>query len=251
MLVAGNWKMNSDAVSSIGLAQDIVLQTIVTPSVTVALCPPDPLLYFVSRRLSSSRVRLGAQNMYWAESGAFTGETSAKILLSVGCHYVILGHSERRQHFGETDQGVSRKVKMAVKSGLVPIICVGERLEQRKSGKEKEVVAQQVKHALEGLSINSYNAFVIAYEPVWAIGTGETATPEQAQDMHAFIRGLVQDQYGNPLAAGIHILYGGSMNPSNAKDLLSQEDVNGGLIGGASLNADQFGQILKVAHEVS
>ena len=168
----------------------------------------------------------------------------------MGCHYVILGHSERRQHFGETDSGVSSKVKKAVQTGLVPIICVGERLNQRKAGKEQQVVATQVKHALEGLKVQSSNSIVIAYEPVWAIGTGETATPEQAQDMHRFIRTLVRQQFGEKIAADLHILYGGSMKPSNAKELLSQEDVDGGLIGGASLKSEVFGQIIHTAQEV-
>ncbi|MCY4171656.1 MAG: triose-phosphate isomerase [Bacteroidetes bacterium] len=251
MLIAGNWKMNTEANSAVELTHEVMQQASEASPVLVAICPPDPLLVLVNRSLKESRVRLGAQNMHWADSGAFTGETSSSMLQSVGCHYVILGHSERRQYFAETDQEVSKKVKKAIQSGLIPIICVGEKLDQRKSGKEQEVVAHQVKYALEGITVKSSNAVVIAYEPVWAIGTGETATPEQAQEMHLFIRGLVEKQFGNSLAAGIHILYGGSMNPTNAKDLLSQRDVNGGLIGGASLKPDSFGQIIQVAKEVS
>ena len=163
---------------------------------------------------------------------------------------MILGHSERRQHFGETDSGVSSKVKQAVKAGLIPIICVGEQLNQRMAGKEQQVVATQVKHALVELKIQSPNSIVIAYEPVWAIGTGETATPKQAQDMHRFIRTLVSQQFGKAIAADLHVLYGGSMNPSNAKELLSQEDVDGGLIGGASLKPDVFGQIIHAAQQL-
>jgi len=250
MLIAGNWKMNTVASSSVELARGIVQETIESPIVTVAICPPSPLLSGVANTLKGSRVRLGAQNMYWAESGAFTGEISSQMLLSLGCHYVILGHSERRQHFGETDGGVNSKAKQAIKTGLIPIICVGERLDQRKSGKEQEVVAEQVRFALDGLKVKTPNSFVIAYEPVWAIGTGETATPKQAQQMHAFIRTLVRQQFGDIIAAEVNILYGGSMNPSNAKELLSQPDVNGGLIGGASLEADAFGKIIRAAQEL-
>lgn len=250
MLIAGNWKMNTDADSAVELAQGVVQESNHAGAVKIAVCPPSPLLSGVGAALNGSRVRLGAQNMYWTDQGAYTGEVSARMLLSVGCHYVILGHSERRQHFGETDSGVSSKVKKAVQTGLVPIICVGERLNQRKAGKEQQVVATQVKHALEGLKVQSSNSIVIAYEPVWAIGTGETATPEQAQDMHRFIRTLVRQQFGEKIAADLHILYGGSMKPSNAKELLSQEDVDGGLIGGASLKSEVFGQIIHTAQEV-
>ncbi len=250
MLIAGNWKMNTDADSAVELAQGVVQESNHAGAVKIAVCPPSPLLSGVGAALNGSRVRLGAQNMYWTDQGAYTGEVSARMLLSVGCHYVILGHSERRQHFGETDSGVSSKVKKAVQTGLVPIICVGERLNQRKAGKEQQVVATQVKHALEGLKVQSSNSIVIAYEPVWAIGTGETATPEQAQDMHRFIRTLVRQQFGEKIAADLHILYGGSMKPSNAKELLSQGDVGGGLIGGASLKSEVFGQIIHTAQEV-
>ncbi len=242
--------MNTDASSAVELAQGVVQESNHAGAVKIAVCPPNPFLGGVGAALAGSRVRLGAQNMYWADQGAYTGEVSARMLLSVGCHYVILGHSERRQHFGETDAGVSSKVKQAVKAGLIPIICVGEQLNQRRAGKEQQVVATQVKHALEGLKIQSSTSIVIAYEPVWAIGTGETATPEQAQDMHGFIRTLVRQQFGRKIAENLHILYGGSMKPANAKELLSQEDVDGGLIGGASLKPEVFGQIIHAAHQL-
>lgn len=251
MLIAGNWKMNTNAASAVKLAQGVIQESANAAAVRVAVCPPAPFLSGVRAALEGSRVRLGAQNMYWADHGAFTGEISAQMLLSVGCHYVILGHSERRQHFGETDSGVSSKVKQTIKAGLIPIICVGERLNHRKTGKEQQVVATQVKHALEDLKkIQSPNSLVIAYEPIWAIGTGETATPEQAQTMHRFIRSLVSQQFGKNFASDLHILYGGSMKPSNAKDLLRQKDVDGGLIGGASLKSEVFGQIIHAAQEV-
>ncbi len=247
MLIAGNWKMNMDANSAIELARGVAQESQDSGFVKVAVCPPSPLLSVVGAALEGSRVRLGGQNMHWAESGAYTGENSAQMLRSVGCHYVILGHSERRQHFGETDAGVSSKVKQALQAALIPIICVGELLDQRKAGKEREVVATQVKFALEGLRIQSPSSFVIAYEPVWAIGTGETASPAQAQEMHAFIRSLIRQQFGDEIAEGAYILYGGSMKPGNAKELLTQNDVDGGLIGGASLQSDIFGQIIQSA----
>ena len=242
--------MNTNANSAVDLARGVVQESSNAVEVKVAICPPSPFLSSVGVALEGSRVRLGAQNMYWADNGAYTGEISAKMLRSVGCHYVILGHSERRQHFGETDSGVSSKVKKAVQVGLIPIICVGERLSQRKARKEQQVVATQVKHAIEGLTIQSPSSLVIAYEPIWAIGTGETATPQQVQEMHRFIRSLATKQFGQRITSDLHILYGGSMKPSNAKELLSQEDVDGGLIGGASLKSDVFGQIIHVAQEL-
>lgn len=242
--------MNTDASSAVELARKVVQESQTAPKVNVAVCPPAPFLESVGTVLDQSWVRLGAQNMHWADQGAFTGEVSAHMLRSAGCHYVILGHSERRQHFGENDPEISRKAKKAVSAGLIPIICVGERLSQRKAGREREVVAEQVKYALEGLKIQSVNALVIAYEPIWAIGTGETATPDQAQKMHILIRSLIGQQFGQKIANGTHILYGGSMNPSNAEELLSQDDVDGGLIGGASLKSDSFGQIIHAAQKL-
>ncbi len=242
--------MNTNAGSAEELARGVVQESKGAGSVNIAVCPPSLFLSGVGAALAGSHVRLGAQNMYWVDEGAYTGEISAQMLLSVGCHYVILGHSERRQYFGETDSDVSSKVKQAVTSGLVPIICVGEHLNERKSGKEEQVVATQVQHALEGVMIKSPTEIVIAYEPIWAIGTGETATPQQAQQMHRFIRSLVSQQFGDTIAQDLHILYGGSMNPANAKELLSQEDVDGGLIGGASLKPDVFGQIIHAAQQL-
>ena len=250
MLIAGNWKMNTDASSCVELARGVVQESENAGVVRVTVCPPNVFLSTVGTVLNGTRVSLGAQNMHALGSGAYTGEVSGEMLRSLGCRYVILGHSERRQHFGETDAEVNRKVKKAIKLKLVPIICVGENLDQRRTGREREVVASQVKYALEGFALSSPNALIIAYEPVWAIGTGETASPAQAQDMHALIRKLVRQQFGEKIASGLHILYGGSMTPTNAKDLLSEKDVDGGLIGGASLNADVFGQIIQAAKDV-
>lgn len=242
--------MNTDANSAQELAARIVQENKSVQSLEIAVCPPAPLLSIIGAVLQGSRICLGAQNMHWEDSGAFTGEVSAHMLRSVGCRYVILGHSERRQYFGETDAEVSRKVRQAISAGLTPIICVGEHLQQRKEGREREVVAEQVRSALEGSIVSALESCVIAYEPIWAIGTGETATPEQAQSMHAFIRTLVRRQFGEAIAQGIHILYGGSMKPENAKELLSQNDVDGGLIGGASLRSEFFGQIIQAGQDI-
>lgn len=243
MLIAGNWKMNTTLDTARALAKDVVAAVGDPGAVQVALCPPFVCLDAVFNVLRGSDLKLGAQNSHHVDDGAYTGEISAPMLRSVGCDYVILGHSERRQYFGETDEGVNSKVKQALSHGLIPIVCVGEVLEERRAGHEQAVVQAQVEKALEGVTLADASHLVIAYEPVWAIGTGETATPEQAQEMHAFIRSLLKQQYGE-LAPDIHLLYGGSMKPDNAADLLSQPDVDGGLIGGASLKADAFAAIV-------
>ena len=243
MLIAGNWKMNTLAADAVSLATHVV-QATPAGSVRVVICPPAVHLSSVAGALKDSHVALGAQNMHQEDSGAYTGEVSADMLNSVGCAYVILGHSERRQYFGETDGGVNAKVKKAMEKGLVPIVCVGETLDEREAGNQDAVVSAQVRTALAGVEIQSVDELVIAYEPVWAIGTGRTASPEQAQAMHAMIRSLLVEQFGATHAPGIHILYGGSMKPANADELLGQLDVDGGLIGGASLKADAFAAII-------
>jgi triosephosphate isomerase (TIM) len=242
--------MNTDLASAVSLAEDVV-KAVGEPGdgIVVAVCPPFISLDSVSISLRGTPVRLGAQNMWHEKEGAFTGEVSPSMLTSAGCTYVILGHSERRQFFGETDEAVALKAKAAIENGLIPIVCVGETLDERSSGREEEVVRTQMMTAIESLDIDSGEDLVVAYEPVWAIGTGETASPEQAQAMHAFIRRLLQDRYGDH-AAKVDILYGGSMKPSNAAELLSQKDVDGGLIGGASLNASDFAAIVNAARSV-
>jgi triosephosphate isomerase len=247
MLIAGNWKMNTDLAAAAQLAQDVVAAVGDPGKVQVAVCPPFISLDAVFGALRGSMVRLGAQNMHHADAGAYTGEVSASMLRSVGCDYVILGHSERRQYFGETDAGVHAKVKQALTNGLVPVVCVGETLDERKGGRERDVVQAQVAGALDGVAVDDPARLVLAYEPVWAIGTGETATPDQAQEMHAFIRGLLAQTYGASVAGEVPLLYGGSMKPQNARDLLTQPDVNGGLIGGASLKAEAFVAIVQAA----
>ncbi|MFK7844922.1 MAG: triose-phosphate isomerase [Rhodothermales bacterium] len=244
MLIAGNWKMNTDAQEAQALISSVV-DAVGSTTIDVAVCPPFVNLGVVNQVLSKAgSVALGAQNMHAADSGAYTGEISAGMLNAIGCTYVIIGHSERRQYFGETDKSVNEKVTKALASGLVPILCVGETLEEREGGREEDVVRAQVMGGLEGISINAASELVLAYEPVWAIGTGKTASPEQAQEIHAFIRSLLSDKFG-AISSDIPILYGGSMKPGNAPELLSKQDVNGGLIGGASLKADAFAGIVR------
>ena len=237
--------MNTDASSAHTLISGVV-EAVGATSIDVAVCPPFVNLSAVKAVIdgAGSSVALGAQNMHAADSGAYTGEISAGMLNAVGCKYVILGHSERRQYFGETDAGVNEKVVKALAAGLVPIVCVGESLEEREAGKEEDVVRTQVNGALAGIEITAADQLVLAYEPVWAIGTGKTASPEQAQDIHAFIRTLLAAQFGD-MSANIAILYGGSMKPGNAAELVSKPDVNGGLIGGASLKPDDFAAIVR------
>ena len=249
MLIAGNWKMNTDLAEAVRLASEVGRAVDgSTESVAVAICPPFISLEAAAEVIRETPVRLGAQNMHAEESGAFTGEISAPMLASVGCHYVILGHSERRQLFGETDESVNRKVKAALQHGLVPILCVGETLEQREAGDEERVVGEQLRAALDGVQIDDASDLVVAYEPVWAIGTGKTASPEQAQAMHRFVRERLADAAGDTGRA-VEILYGGSVKPDNAAELFAQPDIDGGLIGGASLDAESFAAIVDAARQ--
>lgn len=244
MLIAGNWKMNTDVPEGRALAQ-VIADRLSTSSqlyvdVDFAVCPPYVHLPAVVDALEDVPVAVGAQDMHAEDEGAYTGDVSAPMLTSVGCTHVILGHSERREYYDETDAAVNRKVKQARAHDLVPIVCVGETIEQRRAGEAKSVVREQIDGALNGVSIASSDGLIIAYEPVWAIGTGESATPEQAQEMHALIRNDLADRFGGDVADGLHILYGGSMKPHNAASLLEQPDIDGGLIGSASLKADSF-----------
>jgi triosephosphate isomerase len=250
MLIAGNWKMNKTRPEAVSLAETIVAGFSRSAGVEVAVCPTSVCLDAVGAVLAGSGIRLGAQNMHREESGAFTGEVSAGMLRSVGCRYVILGHSERRQYFGETDADVNGKTHAAVAHGMVPIVCVGEHLKEREDGHAEVVVRGQLEGALAGVSVQDGSGLVVAYEPVWAIGTGVTASVDQAQSMHAFIRTLLVKHYSE-VGKGIDILYGGSMKPDNAAELLRQPDVNGGLIGGASLKADQFLAIVDAARRMA
>jgi triosephosphate isomerase len=242
-LIAGNWKMYKTGAQATALVDALVAGVQTATEVVVA--PPFTALAAVSPVLRGSPVSLAAQDMHWENEGAFTGEVSPVMLRDVGCTHVIVGHSERRQHFGETDETVARKARAAFAHGLTPIICVGETLAERESDRTMEIVERQVEHALRALSADQVAAAVIAYEPVWAIGTGRNATPGQAQDVHAAIRALVARSHGAPAAAAVRILYGGSVKPDNIGSLMAQADVDGALVGGASLDAASF---LKIVH---
>lgn len=245
IFIAGNWKMNTTLPEAVDLAKGVAAVVGTSDEVDVAVCTPYISLASVSEVLKGSNVKLGAQDVYWEEKGAYTGKISCSMLNSVGCEYVIIGHSEQRQYFGETDETVNKKSKAALASDLLPIICVGETLEERKAGIMEDIVATQTRGAFDGMSKEDALKCTIAYEPVWAIGTGETATPEQANDAHAFIRKVLEDVFDEEVAQAVRIQYGGSMNPGNAKELLSQPDVDGGLIGGAALKADTFQGVIE------
>ncbi len=247
--VAGNWKMNTDSHTSVQLAELIVSGSceLAGDSVTVAVCPPFVYLQTVAKAVSASHVAVGAQDVYYESKGAFTGEVSPAMLKDVGCTYVLCGHSERRHVIGETDELVNRKVIAALGGGLLPILCVGELLAERDASQTEIVVSRHLKEGLAGLSAEKVSAVTIAYEPVWAIGTGRTATSQQAQEVHGFIRDLLDQMYDAELAEEIRILYGGSVKPNNSAELMSQSDVDGLLVGGASLKADDFLAIVRSA----
>jgi triosephosphate isomerase len=246
-LIAGNWKMNKTPADGVALAKELVAAAGKQADVEVVVCPPFTALDGVGKALEGSLLKLGAQNMHFEASGAFTGEVSAPMLRALFATHVILGHSERRTYFGETDELVNKKVLAALKNQLRPILCVGETLAEREAGATLKVVQTQTERALEGVSREMAASLVIAYEPVWAIGTGKVATTEQAQEVHAFIRGLLVKLFGDVVAEKVRILYGGSMKPANAPELLAQKDIDGGLIGGASLEARSFVELITAA----
>lgn len=248
LIVAGNWKMNCTLPEGKKLASEVIhmVQDEVNNDAEVVLIPPFIHLSGIFSLIgSSNKIFLGAQNCHQNQSGAYTGEVSASMLVSVGATYVILGHSERREYFEETDELLAEKVSFALENNLTPIFCCGERLEVREAGDHESLVGTQVEKALFGLSEDQIKKVVIAYEPVWAIGTGKTASAEQAQEMHAFIRKQIAKKYSDQVADSISILYGGSVKPENAKEIFSQPDVDGGLIGGASLKSRDFTNIIK------
>ena len=246
-IVVGNWKMNTTPEEAVQLVKELKPLVAGIEAVEIGICPPFVCLTETSKLLKGTNIGLGAQNMYWEPEGAYTGEISAEMLLTSGCRYVILGHSERRTYFGETNATVHKRLEAALQSGLSPIVCVGETREQRESGKAEEVVSDHLRGAYEDISAADAQKTVIAYEPVWAIGTGLTATPDQAQEMHAFIRSVLTELYGDSVAQSLRIQYGGSMKPGNAKELLARKDIDGGLIGGAALQAESFAAIIKGA----
>lgn len=243
-LIAGNWKMNKTPADGVALARELVSAVGKQSDVEVVICPPFTALESVGKAIEGSNIKLGAQNMHHEASGAFTGEISAPMLRAIFATHVILGHSERRSLFEERDDFINQKVLAALKNQLRPIFCVGETLAERESGATLKVVQTQVERGLEGVSREQAASVVIAYEPVWAIGTGKVATTEQAQEVHAFIRGLMTKTFSDAIAQKVRILYGGSMKPANAPELLAQKDIDGGLIGGASLEARSFVELV-------
>lgn len=247
-VIAGNWKMNNDISATISLITELKKGISERPSATVIVCPPFISLETTQTLLKDTPIKYGAQNMYYEESGAFTGEVSPIMLKSVGCEYVILGHSERRTIFNESDSLINKKIKSAIRHGLKPIFCIGETLEEREKGITFEVCERQVKNGLENINEDELNDLIIAYEPVWAIGTGKTATSQQAEEVHSFVRNLIENMYSKNLAEKIVIQYGGSVKPENAKELLSQPNIDGALVGGACLKADSFLNIINAAN---
>ncbi len=248
--VAGNWKMNTDSYTSVELAERIAsgaMEAAASGSVTVVVCPPFVYLQSVTKALSASSIGVGAQDVYYEPKGAFTGEISPSMLKDIGCTYCLCGHSERRHVIGETDELINKKVTASIVGGLLPILCVGELLSEREASQTNVVVTRHLKNGLAGLSAEKVSAVTIAYEPVWAIGTGLTATPQQAQEVHNFIRKLLGQMYNDQLAEEIRILYGGSAKPNNAAELMGQPDIDGLLVGGASLKADDFLAIIQAA----
>jgi len=247
--ISGNWKMVGDSQSSVALAKAVAEGSagIAGERVDVAVIPPFVYLQAVAKAVSSSAIAVGAQDVYFEAKGAFTGEISPAMLKDVGCTYALCGHSERRHVIGESDELVGKKVTAAINGGLLPILCVGELLAERDAGKMEQVVERHLRTGLAGLDAEKMSAVTIAYEPVWAIGTGRTATPQQAQEVHQFVRGLLAKMYSKDLAQETRILYGGSVKPDNARELMAQADVDGLLVGGASLKADDFLKIIQAS----
>lgn len=244
-VIAGNWKMNKTKLESIKLVTELKNLLPRTVAAEIIVAPPFTALTYVFEAVSGSNIALAAQNCHWEDSGAYTGEISPPMLKDLGCSHVILGHSERRQHFGETDSSVNKKLKAVLRHNLIPIVCVGESLKERKKGETFSIVENQIKRGLVDLTSTEFNEIIIAYEPIWAIGTGETATPAQAQEVHQLIRKTLGELFGNRTAAETRIQYGGSVKPDNIAELMAQEDIDGALVGGASLEARSFAEIVK------
>ena len=244
-LIAGNWKMYKTCSEAAETARQLVSLVSNTTDVEVMIAPPFTALVPVSEVVKGSNVLLGAQNLFWEKEGAYTGEISADMLVSAGCRYVIIGHSERRQIFGDSDETVNKKMAAAMNVDLIPILCVGETETQRESNETFSILDKQIQKGLEQFSADDLSDLVIAYEPVWAIGTGKTATTDQAQEAHQYIRSLIDKRFGNILAKSIRILYGGSVKPNNIAELMAMPDLDGALVGGASLSAETFSQIVQ------
>ncbi len=249
-IIAGNWKMNMTPSECVKLISELRAQA-GEAKCDVVICPPYVDLQAAHEALAGSNIKLGAQNIHWAAKGAFTGEVSADMLKELGVEYAIIGHSERRQYFGETDDGVNRRAKAAIEAGITPIICVGESLEQRESGETSAVVSSQTAAALQDIEGADVAKVVIAYEPIWAIGTGRTATSQQADETIGIIRNVVKNLYGEAVSSKLRIQYGGSMNPKNVAELMAMENIDGGLIGGASLKAPDFAAVVKAGSDAA
>ena len=247
-MIAGNWKLNKTIREAIEFVTFLKRQVSDLQSVDVVVCPPYTALSDVAEVLTESGIELGAQDLYWEEKGAFTGEVSGAMIKEAGANFVIVGHSERRQFFNETNETVNKKTRAALKSNLTPIVCIGESLEERESGKTFQVIESQIKGSFAHFSREEIQKLIVAYEPVWAIGTGKVATPAQAQEAHAFIRKDFTKVFGEETASGLRILYGGSVKPDNISNLMAETDIDGALVGGASLEAKGFSEIIKNAH---
>ncbi|HJO01682.1 MAG TPA: triose-phosphate isomerase [Candidatus Woesearchaeota archaeon] len=242
-LIAANWKMNKSVKEAVSFIEDFKNYV---KDVEIVICPSFTLLNKLNESIKNTNIKLGAQNMHFEEKGAFTGEISGLMLKDVGCEYVILGHSERRQYFNETDELINKKIKAALKNKLKPILCIGENLQQRNNNQTMDIIKKQIIGDLNNVSEREIKNVIVAYEPIWAIGTGKNATPEQAEEVHKFIRELLSKKYNGNAAKNTRIIYGGSMKPENAKELLSMPDIDGGLVGGASLDAKSFAKICSV-----
>ena len=238
--IAGNWKMNLDRKAAVALAEGVAKQAASVDGVDMAICPPSCYLESVGRAIAGSKVALGAQNVYFEANGAYTGELSVAMLCDLGCRYVILGHSERRHILKETDAEINKKTHAAMAAGLIPIVCVGELLSEREAGQTMDVIRRQFDGSLAGLSAEQMEKVVIAYEPVWAIGTGKVASPQQAEEVHLDLRKIIADRYNEKVAQVVRLQYGGSVKPDNAAELLHQADIDGALVGGAALKVEQF-----------
>jgi len=243
-IIAGNWKMNKTTVEAHDLASKLIPLIAEIKGRDIVLAPPFTALQAVAGVIKGTGIALSAQNLHWEDKGAFTGEISAEMLLDLGCKYVIIGHSERRQFFGENDETVNKKLRQALNKGLLPIVCVGETLKEREAGKANEVIERQVTGALKGVTAAEMQKVIIAYEPVWAIGTGKTATPDQANEIHNFIRKKSEIVYGKEIAGALRIQYGGSVTPENVSTLMAMPDIDGALVGGASLKPESFAALV-------
>ena len=244
--IVANWKMNKTITEALQFVVECrtLFKDIPVNNVDIVLSPPFTAIKAVTDAVSNDNIHIAAQNLYWEEKGAFTGEVSAPMLIDCGCRYVIIGHSERRHLFGETDEGINKKIRCAIKFGLSPLFCVGESLQQREDEETFRVIREQVEKGLDGLSEEAVNSLLIAYEPVWAIGTGKNATAEQAEKVHGFIRSLLRETYGKGVSETVRILYGGSVTPDNISGLIEENDIDGALVGGASLKVDSFVKIV-------